>query len=407
MPRIVSRTLLLAATSALAAAGAACAQPGGVGGPGAMEVDPAIEARVLSERVQLTSREMFLKAGEAYFSPDGAWIIFQATPAPGPGEPADEHYSMYVAKVVREGGAITGIEAPIRISPEGSANTCGWFHPTKAGEVLYGSTLRPPNTEDAPGYQRDSGRYKWAFPSEMEIVTQRVPALEGSDEPLPGPQPVFTRPAYDAEGSWSRDGGSVLYAHVEPERSEPNKPDADIYLYDVTTDEHVKLVEAPGYDGGPFFSPDEKWIIYRSDRRGDNLLQLFASELRRDSGGRIIGIRREVQLTDNEHVNWAPFFHPSGEFLVYGTSEMGHFNYEVFAIEWDPSKGPEELTRVRITSTSGADVLPVFSPDGEWMMWTAQRGELAEGENRPSSQLWVGRFDRDAVFGGRGEEKRE
>src|SRR5690606_27251868 len=170
--------------------------------------DPAIEARFLSDRVQLTSREQFLKAGEAYFSPDGAWIIFQATPAPGPGEPADEHYSMYIARAVRgaangEGGAITGIEAPIRLSAPGSANTCGWFHPTKP-EVLYGSTLVAPNTEDAPGYQRDSGRYKWAFPSEMEIVTQRVPALEGGDQPPQSPAPLFTRAAYDAEGSWSR-----------------------------------------------------------------------------------------------------------------------------------------------------------------------------------------------------------
>jgi TolB protein len=392
----------------LAFAGVAFAQ-GGPPGAGAAP-DPAAEARVLSGHVQLTSRDQFLKAGEAYFSPDGAWIIFQATPAPAAGEPGEDHYSMYVAKVVREGGeggAITGIEAPLLISPPGSANTCGWFHPTKPAEVLYGSTLLPPNTEDAPGYQRDSGRYKWAFPSEMEIVTQRVPALEGRDEPLPSPTTLFTRAAYDAEGSWSRDGSSVLYAHVELARSEPGRPDADIYIYDLAGGEHVKLVEAPGYDGGPFFSPDEKWIIYRSDRRGDNMLQLFASELRRDEDGRIVGIKREAQLTDNEHVNWAPFFHPSGEFLVYGTSEMGHFNYEVFAIEWDPSKGPEELKRVQITSTGGADVLPVFSPDGAWMMWTAQRGELAEGEQRPSSQLWAARFDVGAVFGGGRRESRE
>lgn len=357
------------------------------------------EAPALTGHIQLTSRDDFLKAGEAYFSPDGAWIIFQATPAPAPGELADEHYSMYLAKVARgAGGAITGIETPVLLSSPGAANTCGWFHPTEP-EVMYGSTLRPPNTEDAPGYQRDSGRYKWAFPSEMEIVTQRVPALGGEEGPPASPAPLFTREAYDAEGSWSRDGASVLYAHVELDRSAPGRPDADIYIFDVDSGEHVKLIEAPGYDGGPFFSPDEKWIIYRSDRRGDNLLQLFASELERDTDGRIIGTKREIQLTDNEHVNWAPFFHPSGDFLVYGTSQMGHFNYEVFAIEWDPAKGPDELQRTRITRTGGADVLPVFSPDGQWMMWTAQRGELAPGEQRPSSQLWIARFDPGALAG--------
>jgi hypothetical protein len=42
-------------------------------------------------------------------------------------------------------------------------------------------------------------------------------------------------------------------------------------------------------------------------------------------------------------------------------------------------------------------VLPVFNHDGSLMMWTAQRGPLAPGENRPSSQLWVARIDTMAV----------
>ncbi|MEM9373389.1 MAG: hypothetical protein AAGA55_07075, partial [Planctomycetota bacterium] len=43
------------------------------------------------------------------------------------------------------------------------------------------------------------------------------------------------------------------------------------------------------------------------------------------------------------------------------------------------------------------DGLPVFSPDGEWMMWTGQRGAMVAGEGRPSSQLWAARLDLDAV----------
>jgi hypothetical protein len=39
----------------------------------------------------------------------------------------------------------------------------------------------------------------------------------------------------------------------------------------------------------------------------------------------------------------------------------------------------------------------VFTPDGTWMMWTAQRGAQVEGEERPSSQLWAARLDLDAV----------
>ena len=32
---------------------------------------------------------------------------------------------------------------------------------------------------------------------------------------------------------------------------------------------------ADGYDGGPFFSPDEKMICYRSDRQLNDLLQIY------------------------------------------------------------------------------------------------------------------------------------
>ena len=49
----------------------------------------------LSDIVQLTSG--FEKAGEAYFSPDMNWIIFQGTPK---GQP---QYQMFIAKLKREG----------------------------------------------------------------------------------------------------------------------------------------------------------------------------------------------------------------------------------------------------------------------------------------------------------------
>jgi hypothetical protein len=62
---------------------------------------------------------------------------------------------------------------------------------------------------------------------------------------------------------------------------------------------------------------------------------------------------------------------------------MGHQNYEVMMRD---ALHPE--TSVRITNCSGADVLPVFSHDGQWMMWTAQRGA---GEK--SSQIWAAEFD--------------
>jgi TolB protein len=366
------------------------------------------EGAFLTEHLQLTSREQFLKAGEQYFSPDDQWIIFQGIPAPKPGEQPGLFYGMYVGKLIWSGeGAdrrITGMEPPFEISPPGSANTCGWFHPTECGLVMYASTLVPPTAPTKPGFQVGGNRYVWSFPEEMELVRQWLPAIAAVDPasdgaPQTGPasaEIIFSKPDYDAECSWSRDGRYVLYANVtRPE----GKPDADIYVYDTQSKTHTPLVVAKGYDGGPFFSPDERWIAYRSDRHGDDLLQLYAAELKRDESGAIIGIEREQQITQNKHVNWAPYWHPSGQYLVYGTSQMGHANYEIFAVEFVPGRPTSAIRQKRITWAKGADVLPTFSSDGSYLMWTGQRGPMAEGESKPSSQIWVARVDPLATVG--------
>src|SRR5690606_534430 len=143
-------------------------------------------------------------------------------------------------------GAITGMETPVRVSRPGSSNTCGWFHPTRRGEIMFGSTLVPPADTTAPGYEGPNrNRYSWQFPTEMEIVTGRVSAMgAGGDTPA---EPLFRREGYDAECSYSADGRFVLYAHVDDERSQRiGRPDADLYVYDTKTESQIPLVVQDG-----------------------------------------------------------------------------------------------------------------------------------------------------------------
>ena len=358
----------------------------------------AAESGILTDYVQLTSEKDFTKAGEAYFDPTGNWIIFQAVPRPTDGSKPDQHYSMYVAKLSRNShGVVTGLEEPILLSKPGSANTCGFFHPTEPGLVIFGTTTTPPADNQPAGYQRGSSKYNWQFPVEMEVVIGVVGEIMGkriadADEAEAHhwvrTAPLWTRPGYDAECGYSPDGRFIVYTRVDPKTG-----DGDLYVFDTETNSHTALVVEKGYDGGPFFSPDGKWITYRSDRRGDNMLQVFVAELSFDANGAPNGIKRELKVTDNDQVNWAPFWSPNGEYLVYATSEVSHRNYEVFSIEapvGDASnKKPGDLARRRITFADGFDGLPVFSDDGSMMMWTSQRGPLFDGEERPTSQVWL------------------
>lgn len=400
-------------TLALLLAACAAAQPSTASQPGVQPLDwRSLEAPLLVNHVQITTRDRFVKAGEAYFDHDSPpnWIIFQAVPVPAPGQKEDPHYAMYVAKLQRdETGRITGTDEPVRISPPSTYNTCGWFDPIDRSRVIYASTLIAPARSDRSGFQVGTRNYVWQFPEETEIVEQSVfaltgkegesPAARGSVKPGTTPRVLFSRPNYDAECSFTRDGRFVLYAHV---RDEPSfgRQDADIYIYDTVSGTHTPLVVADGYDGGPFFSPDDQWICYRSDRQGNSHLQLFIAEIDWKDG-MPVGIKREIQITDDSAVNWAPYWHPSGKFLVYGSSAVDptrHSNYEVFAIEVDPSKPSANLRQRRVTFAAGADVLPVFSDDGKLMMWTAQRGPMVEGEIKPSSQVWIAEVNPDGGF---------
>lgn len=422
---VAQQSIMNTATSILFAL--AFASPIFAQAPATAPAEPAAtnadEAPFLTHHTQLTSRDMFVKSGESYFSPDGNWIIFQATAAPAKGQEPEPFYAMYVAHLDKGGeGQPMGLSQITRISPEHSANTCGWFSPADRTAVLFGSTLVKPVEKEKSGFQVGSRKYVWAFPDEMDVVTARPFADDGKGglkaiTPT-DVKPLFTRPNYDAECSYSPDGRFVLYSHIEdapkPAASDAHhSADANIYIYDTKTGKQHAIVLAPGYDGGPFFSPDGRSICYRSDRAGNDLLQLYIADLtfEKDADGTPIpvGIEHEYQLTKNENVNWCPYWHPSGNYLIYGTSEFSNANYEVFAIEVDRARlaklaarakpgetiDASDARHARITKVAGADVLPVFSPDGKFMMWTAQRGPKADGETKPSSQVWIANVNGD------------
>ncbi len=361
---------------------------------------PADES-MIGAPVQLTTRDKFVKAGEAYFSPDGKFIIFQAVSIPEKGKEPSPFYAMFLGELKRDAsGRVTGLGETRQVSPPGSANTCGWFHPTDRARILYGSTMDAPSENQPSGFQVGTRSYRWQFPTEMEVATQSPLWLVQAYGLKPGTDcgtdhvahPAFKRDGYDAECSYSKDGRFILYTHVElkvKEEGKPGVPDADIWIYDTKTGEQRPLVVAPGYDGGPFFSPDGTRICYRSDRKSNDLLQVYVATLKRDNAGVPIGIINERAITDNTEVNWAPYWHPSGKFLIYGNSGTDHKNYDLWVSEVGTDEPTAKLQKKRITVKEGADILPAFTADGKWLMWTCQRGPKVEGEEKPSSQLWI------------------
>jgi Tol biopolymer transport system component len=380
------------------------------------------EAEILQNPIQLTRG--FDKAGEAYFSNDMSWIIFQACP---PGEP---RYQMYVAPLrwsetdtveppqgyyattplprqrIRVRESITGIGRPIRISPQNSRNTCGFFSPDGNSLIFASTADKEDPTEPTGGYQRSGRDYRWSYPPGMEIFRAdgwqaAIAAAEPNAIVDLAQHPLTRNTGYDAECAFSPDGKWIIFCSNRGSETGPEAPgtqsttpttmpagDLDLYVMRADGGHVVRLTKTPGYDGGPFFSPDGKRIVYRSDRSNNNLLQIYVADLAFDASGNITGITNERALTHDQNVNWAPFWHPDGKHIIYTTSLNGHENYELYMMRDDGSQ------KTRITDTpaalveakKGADVLPVFSPDHRYLMWTCRRSDNG------TPQVFLARF---------------
>ena len=84
------------------------------------------------------------------------------------------------------------------------------------------------------------------------------------------PVPMRAR-GYDAEASYSPDGERIVFASNRhayegdpPERLETDPSYfVDLYLMNADGSEVRRLTDTPGYDGGPFFSPDGKRVVWR------------------------------------------------------------------------------------------------------------------------------------------------
>lgn len=276
----------------------------------------------------------FEKAGESYFSPDGKTLIFQAVPT------GKKQYQIYTIN-------LTSGELHL-VSTGRGACTCPFFRPD-GKKIIFASSHEAPTAEDdnqgAPGYKRNAQSYSWEFTPYMNIYEANP---DGSNL-----VPLTRGPAYHAECAYSSDGSQIVFA---------SNLSGSMNIYTMNADgSEIKQITHTknSYNGGPFFSADNRTIVYRADYDKKDYLQIY----RIDTTG-----EHMQQLTHNGAVNWAPYCHPNGKMIAFTTSLHGHSRYEIYLLN------SETGTHYRLTYNNTFDGLPSFNTDGSQITWTSKRG---------------------------------
>lgn len=314
------------------------------------------------------------RSGEGYFSSDGRLLVFQSER-----RPENPFYQIYLLDLA------TGDTR--EVSTGIGKTTCAFIRPD-GSEILYGSTHHDPRSAELQRQELDfraSGqerRYAWDYDPEMEIYAVSMAGGE--------PRRLTDARGYDAEGAYSPDGEWIVFASTrdafnrELSERESNLLEVDpayfgeIYVMRADGSEQTRLTNVPGYDGGPFFFADGSRIVWRRFSADGLIADVWS--MNPDGSD-------QRQLTDFGAMSWAPYQHPSGDYILFASNKLGFENFEVFIIDTEGTKEP-----VRVTYTDRFDGLPVPSPDGRQLVWTSSR------HGGDGGQLYIADWNHEAAL---------
>ena len=290
---------------------------------------------------------------EAYWSFDDKNLVFQSNYNKW-GVECDQMFLMDVDDTFEN-------DIPKMLSTGNGRTTCSYFMPDNK-HILYASTHLY-NSECPETPLRKNGRYVWPVYDSYDIF---VSDLNGNIVTQ-----LTNEEGYDAEATVSPKGDKIVF-------TSNRSGDLELYTMNLDGSDVKQITNVLGYDGGAFFSPDGSKIIFRASRpKTDEEVEEYTSLL---SEGLVQPTEMELficnsdgsdlkQITFLGNSNWSPFFHPSGEKVVFSSnyeSIMG-FPFNIYMIDIDGKN------LKRITYGKTFDSFPVFSNDGTRLAFSSNR----------------------------------
>ncbi len=307
---------------------------------------------------------------EAYFSSDNSRLVFQRTD-PSDGVPCDQIYTMDL----RDPEPMQNRKL---ISTGKGRTTCAYFLPGDS-TIIYASThLSSDSCLPVPDRKKIK-KYVWPIYDSYELF---VADLNGNIV-----RQLTDNDYYDAEATVSPANDLVVFTSMQT---------GDLELYTMKTDgsDIRQVTDELGYDGGAFFSPDGQKLVFRASRPStEEEIREYKELLAR---GLVAPTNMEVytcnidgsgmtKVTDLGKANWAPFFHPSGEKILFSSNHGSTrgFPFNLYLINVDGSG------LKKVTNDKTFDAFPMFSPDGKYLVFASNRNNKGTRDTNLFIAEWV------------------
>ncbi|GJQ20930.1 MAG: hypothetical protein HBSIN02_12850 [Bacteroidia bacterium] len=299
---------------------------------------------------------------EAYFSFDEERLIFQST------RPPYHCDQIFVMNVDGSGQRL--------VSNGTGTTTCGYFFPD-GRRILYASTHG--FGDDCFARPDKSKGYVWGVWNAYDIYSANA---DGSDLRV-----LTASDRYDAEATISPVGDKIVFTSARD-------GDLDLYTMNLDGSDVRRITNELGYDGGAFFSWDGRRIVYRAYHHTDSAevaeyKALLAEQLVRPTRMEIFVCdadgNNKRQITHTGSANFAPFFHPDNRRIIYSSNREDPKG-RTFHLYLSNDDGTEVK---QITFEGSFNAFPMFSRDGKKLVFVSDRNAKGRYEFNIFIADWV------------------
>jgi Tol biopolymer transport system component len=182
---------------------------------------------------------------------------------------------------------------------------------------------------------------------------------------------LTNKKGYDAEATVSPKGDKIVF-------TSDRSGDLELYTMDLEGGNVTQITHELGYDGGAFFSPDGTKLVFRASRpKTEEEKKIYKDLLKK---GLVAPSDMEIfvcnvdgsdlrQVTTLGKANWAPFFLPSGDKIIFSSNHKAEkdFQFNLYMINLDGT-GLEQ-----VSFDEKFDAFPMFSPDGKQILFSSNR----------------------------------